>query len=158
MSKIPFRSAYSSHPRFQLDFPDPSRTKQSSQDECDINVLMKKYERDQILPHFNQHQGQYGDFLGIPDYQDALNQIQAASDAFDSLPASVRKRFQNDPGEFIDFAQNPENHDELVKMGLANPKPQPADLVQPINYPPADQQEASGEASKPKSAAPPPSS
>lgn len=31
----------------------------------------------------------------------------------------VRKRFNYDPAAFLEFADNPENLDELVAMGLA---------------------------------------
>ena len=116
-----FRSAYTPHSRLQIDFPNPTRTKQASAAECDINILMKRYEKDGIVAHLNEHKGQYGNFLGIPDYQDALNRIQEASDVFNSLPATIRKKFNNDPGAFVDFATNPDNLSEMVDLGLANP-------------------------------------
>lgn len=39
--------------------------------------------------------------------------------SFMTLPASVRERFANDPGEFLKFAEDPANLDEMVDMGLA---------------------------------------
>ena len=133
-----FRSAYTPHERQQLLFPNPSRTKQSDKDSCDINILMKRYEKDGLVSHLNEHQGQYGDFLGIPDYQDALNQISAAQDAFASLPASVRKKFDNDPAQFIDFAQNPDNLDAMVEMGLGNRPVPPRQAPSQEEYADAD--------------------
>jgi hypothetical protein len=48
---------------------------------------------------------------------------------FMSLPAKIRSRFQNDPGAFLDFVQNPENRDEMIELGLA--KAQPRAPVEP---------------------------
>ena len=35
------------------------------------------------------------------------------------MPLEVRKRFNYDPSAFLEFAENPNNLDELVSMGLA---------------------------------------
>jgi phage internal scaffolding protein len=51
-----------------------------------------------------------------------MNFIIQAQEDFALLPANVRKRFNNDPGEFFEFATNPDNYDDMVKLGLANPK------------------------------------
>ena len=90
--------------------------------ECDINNIMSRYERDGILPHVNQYQGQYGDFTGVVDYQTALHLVQDAEDCFMSLPANIRKRFDNDPGQFFDFVSKPANVDEMISLGLAKPR------------------------------------
>jgi hypothetical protein len=42
-----------------------------------------------------------------------------AKNNFDNLPLEVRKRFNYDPAAFLEFADNLENLDELVAMGLA---------------------------------------
>jgi len=122
-SQFPFQTPYNTIPHPPLMFDEPSLTKQASQDECDINILMAKYEKDQILDHLNEHQGSYGDFIAVPEYHDALNQIHAANDAFNSLPASIRSKFNNDPALFLDFAQDDRNHDQMVKMGLVKALP-----------------------------------
>lgn len=44
-----------------------------------------------------------------------------AAKIFDSLPARVRQRVNNDPAELIDFVANPDNDDELRELGLKNP-------------------------------------
>lgn len=86
--------------------------------DCDINNIMARYERDGLIPHVNQYEGQYGDFTGVVDYQSALHIVQDAEACFMSLPAQVRKKFDNDPGAFLDFVTNPDNRDEMVSMGL----------------------------------------
>lgn len=44
----------------------------------------------------------FGDFLGVSDYQTALNQVIEAEEAFDALPAKVRARFDNQPVDFLE--------------------------------------------------------
>lgn len=101
----------------ELDTSDCYVQKHQAAD-CDINNIMKRYERDGLLTHVNQYQGQYGDFTEVLDYQSALQVVMNAEDCFMSLPAEVRKRFGNDPGEFLSFATNPENQDDMRRMGL----------------------------------------
>lgn len=86
--------------------------------DCDINNIMARYERDGLIPHVNQYQGQYGDFAEVYDYQTALNVVMNAEECFMSLPAQIRKRFDNDPGAFLDFVSDPLNRSEMVSMGL----------------------------------------
>lgn len=117
------------------EFHEPSRVKQSFARECDINNIMARYEKDGLISHVNRVEGRYGDFGGPPDYQEAMNKVVAAQDMFMSLPAKLRARFGNDPGEFLGFATDPKNVDEMIKMGLAvkreDPKPQKVEVVNP---------------------------
>ena len=107
---------------------EPSQAKQAFKAECDINNIMARYEQNGIVTHMMETQGRYSDFLDAPDYQEGLNQIIAAQDAFGTLPASVRKRFNNNPAEFLDFVHNPDNLDEMIKLGLRDkPTSQPTE-------------------------------
>lgn len=118
------RKAYDKHPRFQFSTTGISLTHQSMAPECDVNSIMRKYEKTGILEHRNTFEGKYGDFTDAPmDYHAAANSVLAADEMFQSLPARVRRRFHNDPGAFVDFVGNPENASELVSMGLASAPP-----------------------------------
>lgn len=123
ITKAKIRSAYEPHERVQFSSELPSRTKQAPHAECDINVIMSKYEKTGVINHFNTHQGDYGDFLGFSDFHDAMNQVRAAEDAFASIPSRIRKEFNNDPAQFMEFAQNPSNLDKMREMGLAKDLP-----------------------------------
>ena len=104
----------------------PSRTKQSFRDECDINGIMKKFEKTGLLEHVNEHRGDYGDFTDVPqNYHEALSQVVAAEQMFMTLPAKVRARFRNDPGEFLAAVDSadPAVQGELVRLGLAELPP-----------------------------------
>ena len=115
----------------------PSRTKQSFLPECDINNIVKSYRMTGQINHMraNAAQGVYEELPDPIDFQMSLNILQEASDSFASLPSQVRKRFDNDPAEFLAFMANPANQDEIIKMGLATdtrpppPLPLAPDLV-----------------------------
>ena len=97
-------------------------TQQQFARECDINYIVKQNEATGFISHVNRGVPQWGDFGDSVDYKSALDYISDAKDAFMSLDASLRARFDNDPGKLLDFVSNPDNADEMVKLGLANPK------------------------------------
>lgn len=97
-----------------------ARTQQHFKEECDVNLIMKRFERTGVLDHLSQFEGKYGDFLDVPqDYHSAVNQVIAAQDMFMTLPGAVRALFENDPGKFLAFVDDPANHDRMVELGLA---------------------------------------
>lgn len=105
---------------------------QSFKDECDINVLMRRYEKTGMINHVNKHQGEYGDFINAPDYHSAMNQIIEARESFMTIPARIRARFGNDPAEFLAFVQDPANEAEMREMGLLPAqRPQDPDTLDP---------------------------
>ncbi len=91
-------------------------------DECDVNRIMARFEKTGLIEHVNEHQGQYGDYSEVQDYQSSLDQVMGAKAMFASLPADLRTMFDNDPGKFLDFATNPENAQEMREMGLLPPQ------------------------------------
>lgn len=101
---------------------DPSMTKQSFVDQCDLNKIMKQFNpREQARIMAMQAQGgSYDDLPDEVDYQEAQNIRIRAETAFATLPSSVRKRFDNDPGEFLAFMADPANQDEAITLGLAS--------------------------------------
>lgn len=114
------------NPDFSVDFTDTvSLTRQEFAQECDINNLMSQYEKTGVINHFNRGEPQYVDFTAVPDLQESLHILGEATVAFNSLPAVVRKEFDNDPTKFLEFASNPDNIDKMREYGLAAPKPIP---------------------------------
>lgn len=96
----------------------PGLTKQSMARESNINIIMDKYQKTGMLNYVNNANPQYMDIEGI-DFHDAMNVVNEASETFASLPSSVRKKFRNDPREFLDWVHDPANLDEMVELGLA---------------------------------------
>ncbi len=111
------RSVFARGPRVQLTFPKRGRTKQSFRDECDINLIMGKYQKTGALSHFNKFSGSYG-FATSEDFSSAMRTVTMAQDMFDHLPSSIRNRFANDPAQFLEFVQVADNRDEAIELGL----------------------------------------
>ncbi|AXH76692.1 MAG: internal scaffolding protein [Microviridae sp.] len=95
-----------------------SLTKQSMQDECDVNQIVARFEDTGLATHINEHQGEYGDFTAVEDYHTSLNRVVHAQQMFLSLPAKIRQRFGNDPHNFLEFTGKKENEAEMAEMGL----------------------------------------
>ncbi|ALS03679.1 VP3 [Gokushovirus WZ-2015a] len=129
-------SVYVEHKPVDVFFDEPSRTRQEFAAECDINVLMQKFEATGVVSHVNERQPMYLDLSeGLPDLREALDIVREATETFMSLPARVRARFDNDPVKFVDFAGDPKNVGELVEWGLADkveiPPPTKVEVVNP---------------------------
>ena len=125
----------------------PTRAKQAFKDECDINVIVKRFGIGYELPS-SFRLPQFGDFSGIDSFEDAANAIAVAHENFDMLPADVRARFSNNPVDFVNFVTNADNFDDVVKMGLAKAKEAPTgDLEPPPSSPPASLAKTSSEPS-----------
>lgn len=101
---------------------DEGLVQQHMKDECDVNVIMARYQATGELTHVNQLAGEYADYSNVMDYQAGLDLIMAADELFMELPSKVRDRFKNDPAAFLDFATDPSNLDEMREMGLAPKK------------------------------------
>ncbi len=133
---------------FAKHFLKPSLAKQSFKQECDINNIMRKFQKTGLVDHLNTHNGEYGNFIHTADYHSSLNQILEAEEMFATIPSSIRKKFDNDPSLFLDFVQDPENIPEMIEMGLANPAPPEAPTdpspkpATPVADPPAEAPEA----------------
>lgn len=103
----------------------PSKTRQEFSAECDVNMIMDRYNKTGEFPFKEASTPIYYDFVGMPDLQDALVHLHNADAAFASLPAAVRKEFDNDPVRFVEYATNADNVDQLRKWGLAEPAKAP---------------------------------
>lgn len=100
---------------------DPGFAKQSFKDECDINVLMRRYEQTGVLvdPGQPRRPAMFVD-MGMDglDYMSIQQRILDARKEFAGLPAKVRDRFSNRPEYLLDFLADPANEAEAVELGL----------------------------------------
>lgn len=112
--------------------PDEGRTQQDAKDECDINMIMRKYVKTGTLPP-GMGIGRYGDFSTAEDYLDAQNLLIQARAQFDSLPSTVRERFSNSPVSMLAFVADKNNIEEARKLGLL--KDEPKKEVPPVADP-----------------------
>lgn len=126
-STIQLRTAYDGLSAYYSDLtglscPEPTLAQQQFKDDCNLNSIMERFNATGEMSHFHNIAAQYGDFTHVTDYQTSLNTIIAAQATFDALPASLRKRFDNDPSQFVDFCSDEKNRDELRSLGLLKPE------------------------------------
>ena len=115
---ITFRTAYDPHKKYIFNTTGESLTQQHFQEECDIINIIKRHDRNGIIEHVQRGQARYGDFSDVKDYQEALDMVKEAQDEFMSIPSDIRKKFDNNPGKFYEFVSNPDNKQQLIKMGF----------------------------------------
>lgn len=115
-----FATRYNPHPphKYATVNEEPSMTQQQFKAECNVNNILAKYRKTGMLTHINKHQGQFGDFENVEDYQTALNKVMEAQDSFSLLPSELRTKFHNDPGKLIEWLSDKANDEEAVKYGL----------------------------------------
>jgi len=92
-------------------------TEQGHKKECDVNLIIQKYDRTGLINHVNSFEAMYGDVSSI-DFRNALELNMKVGDHFNELPSDIRKRFDNDPLAFLAFLENPKNYAESVELGL----------------------------------------
>ena len=106
---------------------DESLTHQEFREESDINTIISRFGIGEN-PIEAQKWVTNVDIADAPDnYQDVMNQLNAARDQFMSLPAKVRSQFDNDPHQFVEFMSDQSNQDEWIRMGLAERRVEPAE-------------------------------
>lgn len=107
--------------RVSYECDSESKVEQQHQNDADINTIMRKLHSQGVLPYY-KNGGDFGDFTSVEDFHEAQNKIAQARLDFMALPAVLRQKFNNDPGELIQFLDNPDNLAEAREMGLVSPE------------------------------------
>ncbi len=105
-----------------ITFTEPTLTKQSFKEECDINNIMLRYQRTGLVDHISKYQPQYHELDGST-YKDLMDKLANANSMFEELPSKARKHFDNDPAQFLDYVNNLQDGadiQQLIDLGLAN--------------------------------------
>lgn len=126
-----FRTAYDERKRNGFETVGESLTQQHFAKEADIKTIIKKHDRTGIISHVARGVAHYGDYSEVNEYREALDMVNSANASFNELPAEVRKLFDNDAGEFFEFATDPKNADRMVQLGLAEEPPLPEVAAEP---------------------------
>lgn len=95
------------------------KTEQSHKKECDINNIIRKYDKQGIITHVSKFEAQFGDMTGL-EFQTMQNKVLSAKEQFGKLPSKIRKRFGNNPKELLAFMEDSNNREEAIKLGLIN--------------------------------------
>lgn len=118
------RDFFVEHDPVDIDCSKDGRTRQEFADECDINILLARYDTSSGLP-FNDRPAEYLDVSNVPDLQSAFEFTAKAEQAFMSLHANIRREFDNNAIRFVEFAQDPKNVAKMREWGLAEPERAP---------------------------------
>lgn len=117
---------------------DPGVTQQQFINDCDINQIVNKFLRGDDISHY-QRAVIYGDQENVVpenfDYALASDIINQANWQFAQLPAQDRDYFQNDPQNFIDYMENPNQFDDSIRRGYRIKREPPQNNPTPV--PPA---------------------
>lgn len=92
-------------------------TEQGHKKECDINEIIKKFNKTGLFEHVTRFEMKFGDMSGA-DFYSMQQKIAQAKSSFENLPLDIKKRFKNDPGALLDFMDDPGNRDEAIELGL----------------------------------------
>jgi len=109
----------------------PTMTQQQFANEVNINSIIGRYKTTGVLPE-REGRPVFGDFSNLTDFRTAQGIVAEANQAFQALPAVIRRRFNNDPAEFISFVEDEDNRKEAEKLGLV-----PKKEVKPTEIPAA---------------------
>lgn len=98
-----------------------SRTQQHFREEANINSIMDRYNKSGLLTDpakVATIMPKFGDFTNISDFQTMQNRIVEVKNYFMSLPADIRRRFDNNPNSLLTWMSDPENTKEARDLGL----------------------------------------
>lgn len=117
-----FFSAYDLPPSEGQIFVEPSETKQAHKDECDVNLIVARFQTTGMISHFSQYNAQYGEHDGRT-FTEAMQLVTNAQQMFDDLPSAAREFFNHDPAQFLDFFDDFDGSNEsqvakLDELGL----------------------------------------
>lgn len=111
------KSVYQTRERKGFKCEGESMTRQEFKDDTDVNYIVEKYLKTGVSVQMSKDPI-YGDFSEVIDYKDAMNLAIKAQEQFAGLPAKLRKQLDNDPEKFLEFVNDSENLDEMIKYGL----------------------------------------
>ena len=92
-------------------------TEQGHMKECDVNYIIKKYDKTGLISHVNHVEAIYGDGSSM-ELMEAINLQKRARADFMELPSEIREKFDNDPVAFLAFMEDPTKIEESMEMGL----------------------------------------
>lgn len=134
------RSLYKKRNPVKITFDDATKTQQHFKNECDINAIMDKYQKTGILGdplRPSNRQFQFGDFTSVVDFHTAQMLIVESKKLFEELPSRIRRRFNNEPSEFLAFFEDPENLEEAVELGLVEKPKNETSVADELMSPPS---------------------
>ena len=99
-------------------FTEPSRTKQADMEKCDLQYQLARFQKTGLMGNLRSDEPLTGDFSEVDDLITAQNRLIDLEEQFMAMPAALRKKFDNDPLQMLEWLQKEENYEEAVKYGL----------------------------------------
>lgn len=96
-------------------------TQQHMEGVTDINKIMERHNRTGVFGSGrpNGKQPMYVNLTG-DSFHEMLIKVQNAQGVFAGMPAKIRKRFGNNPENFLRFFEDPKNLREAIALGLVD--------------------------------------
>lgn len=101
-----------------LQCKDPSLADQSQKDECDINTIVDRFGITGHLPESGV-MPRYAVLEEVGDFQQYMGRQIAAEEAYNAMPSGLRRIVGSSYRDFLNFVDDPANHEKLVEFGLA---------------------------------------
>lgn len=114
-------------PEFEYN-PDGSPvtlTEQAHKDICDVNRIIQKYDKTGLITHVAKMEAEFGDLTGA-DFREMMTTVAEVQQQFEQMPARIRARFGNDPGQLLTFMESGDNREEAIRLGLIRNDSDPA--------------------------------
>lgn len=117
-----FRTRFTYSPVKGLNFKKViSKTSQVFRDDCDINSIVKRYlQNNQPIPT-RDVESLYGE-VSVTSLLEAKELCERSSSVFNSLPADVRKSFDNDVTKMLSWLGDKSNEEVAAQLGLFSVK------------------------------------
>jgi len=120
------------------------KTRQEFQKECDVNEIVRKAQGAVAPQYIGDRPPEFRDNSDVPTLAQAHEQVRAAREMFDRLPARMRRELGNNPGELESAPR-----EMFERYGLLKPKPPTkADLDGVEGGTPSPEPKAKGKAPK----------
>lgn len=96
------------------------KAQQHFKDECDINTIIDNYRINGCFQpgDLNVSSPVYADVSDVKDFQSAQNYVIQAQEQFMTLDARIRRRFNDDPAQFMAFCEDESNYEEALALGI----------------------------------------
>lgn len=102
--------------RVSISFdPAENKTVGYYKDECDLNLVMKKFRNlSDVMRSYDASGFVYDDFSNVTDYRTSIERMREANEVFSQMPSDLRAHFNNDIATFLDKVHD-ESSKEILK-------------------------------------------
>lgn len=107
-------TAYDPPPAVESGSFEPSIVDQSELRELDIEVILERYVSRGIVPP-RYRVGQFGDVSEAMSFAEMNERVAMGKEFFESMPAQVRTKFDNDPVKFMELVGAAESDPAVVE-------------------------------------------